>query len=86
MKKTSEIILEIINDIDEKEEAGLLGFCVREIDDVNYEETGNGIIYMFDKYPEHALLLEEFISRVFCMNLDDIVNKMDRERDYYNWL
>jgi len=86
MKKSSETILEIINDIYEKDEGGLLGFCVREIDNVNYEETGNGIIYMFDKYPEHALLLEEFISRAFCMNLDDIVNKMDRERDFYDSL
>lgn len=86
MKKSSETILAIIDDIYEKDEGGLLGFCVRELDNVNYEETGNGIIYMFDKYPEHALLLEEFISRVFCMNLDDIVNKMDRKREYYDSL
>ena len=85
MKKSSETILAMINGIYEKDEGGLLGFCLRETDE-NYDSTGEGIFYMFDKYPEHALLFEEFITRVFGMNLDDIVRKMDRKRDYYDSL
>ena len=81
----AESIMEVINEIRNNDEGGLLGFCVREIDD-SYSDTGDGILYMFEKYPEHAELLEEMLGYICCMNLDDIVCKMDRERDYYNSL
>lgn len=88
MKTKSERIMETINKIknsNNEEEPGLFGFAIREIEDT-YSETGNGVLFMFNKYPEHAELLEEMLGAICGMNLDDIVNKMERERDYYNWL
>lgn len=85
MYNTAEVIMEIVNEIQSNDEGGLLGFCVREIDD-SYSDTGNGILHMFEKYHEHAELFEEFLGYICGMNLDDIVCKMDGERDYYNSL
>ena len=75
--------MNVIKDIRNNGDEGLLGFCVREIDDC-YEDSGSGILYMFEKYPEHAELLEEMLGAICGMNFDDILDKMERERDYYD--
>lgn len=85
MHNVQEEIMNVIKDIRDNDDGGLLGFSVREIDEC-YEDTGNGILNMFERYPEKAELLEEMLGAICCMNFDDIVDKMERERSYYNSL
>ena len=85
MHNVKEEIMNVVKDIRNNNDGGLLGFSVREIDEC-YEDTGNGILYMFEKYPEQAELLEEMLGAICCMNFDDIINKMEEDRDYYDSL
>ena len=89
MHNVQEEIMKVVEEIrnsDNYDEEGLFGFCIREIDYYSYEETGRGVLYMFEKYPEHAEMLEEMLGAICGMNLDDIVDKMEKERDYYDSL
>ena len=70
----------------EEDKEGLFGFCIRETDHYSYSETGNSILYMFKKYPEHAEILEEMLGAFCGMNFEDIVDKMERVKDYYDSL
>jgi hypothetical protein len=85
MHNAQEEILNVVKDIRNNEDEGLFGFSIREIDD-SYSETGNSVLRMFEKYPEHAELFEEMLGAICCMNFDDIINKMEKERDYYDSL
>lgn len=90
MKSKSERIMEAVNKICgrnvDEDESGLLGFCIRENDDSPYSETGNSVLFMFNQHPEHAELLDNMLIAVCGCGIESLLDKMDRERDYYNYL
>ena len=82
-------IMNAINNIYNKEDEGLLGFCVREEvenDQENYERVGNYIVYLFKKYPEQAEILEEMLIAICGWGIESLRKIMEEQRNYYKSL
>ena len=87
MKTNVEQIMEEVNKIYSNNDEGLLGFVVREVDDCSYDETGSDIIRVFNKYPEHAEMLDEMLIAVCgCSLIGCLPDEMKNKRDYYESL
>lgn len=78
-------ILEFINEIDEYEDAGLFGFVIIE-NNGPYDETGESVISVFKRYPEHAELLNEMLIAVSGYGVQRLKDEMEEQRDYYESL
>lgn len=82
-----EIISQIENFSDDNPE-GLFGFCIVGGQDENrsYTDIGETTLYMLSKYPEQIELLEEMLVAISGYNLEELLEKMNKEQDYYNGL
>lgn len=67
------------------DDAGLLGFVISENIDC-YEDAGNSVIGMFNRYPEHAKLLNEMLAAISGYGIDTLKEQMEEQREYYNSL
>lgn len=82
-------IMNSVNDIYNKEDEGLLGFCVREEvenDTENHGKVGSYIVYLFKKYPEQAELLEEMLIAICGWGIESLRKIMEEQREYYESL
>ena len=71
--------------------AGLLGFVIRETDYIEsccdtYEDTGNYLDYVINKYPESFDVIEQTVIAICGHGFESLLNLVRENREYYESL
>lgn len=79
--------MEMVKQVRENEDEGLLGFIISSsMEGDEYETVGKSVLRTFEKYPEHAEILQEMLIAISGWKLESLIEDMEDERDYYEGL
>lgn len=78
-----EKIMMAMNDIHMNNDDDVLGCFIRETN--SDEGVGEGICYMFEKYPEHAELLIEMAEHIYGGNMEELIEDVNNNKESYHY-